>query len=111
MENDESSAINVQLESILLQTILTWINADSVDLRWYCVRILFLLARNPKLSDVISYQLISLIDNDNAYIKNLIQRFVVESCVDDSTKDYIATKCANDGNYVVRKVYQELHQT
>ena len=111
LENDESSAINVQLESILLQTILTWINADSVDLRWYCVRILFLLARNPKLSDVISYQLISLIDNDNAYIKNLIQRFVVESCVDDSTKDYIATKCANDGNYVVRKVYQELHQT
>ena len=109
LENDEKFIVNVQLESILLQTVLTWINSDSMDLRWYCVRILFLLARNTKLNDIISYQLISLIDNDNVYIKNLIQRFAIESLIDDSTKEYIATKCASDGNYVVRKVYQELH--
>ena len=108
LENDKTVSVEAQLESILLHTILTWIGSDNVDVRWYCVRILFLLGRNPALNDIISYQVINLIDNDNVYIKNLIQRYIFESKIDSATKEYIFSKCANDNNYVVRKVYQEL---
>ena len=110
LENDKTSSVELQLESILLHTILAWIDSDSVDVRWYCVRILFLLGRNPALNDIISYQVINLIDNDNVYIKNLIQRYICESKIDSGTKEYVFSKCANDNNYVVRKVYQELNK-
>lgn len=109
LENDKNFSIESQLESILLHTILTWIDAESVDVRWYCVKILFLLGRNEALNDIISYQVINLIDHDNVYIKNLIQRSISESKIDCSTKEYVRSKCENDNNYVVRKVYQELN--
>jgi len=109
LENNNMDSVEVQLESILLHTILTWIGSDSVDVRWYCVRILFLLGRNPSLNDIISYQVINLIDDDNVYIKNLIQRNIGKSKIDSGTKEYVFSKCANDNNYVVRKVYQELN--
>ena len=108
LENDKNISIESQLESILLHTILTWIDAENVDIRWYCVKILFLLGRNEALNDIISYQVINLIDNDNAYIKNLIQRFIGESNVDSGTKEYVFSKCENDNNFVVRRVYNEL---
>ena len=110
LEKDKTASVEEQLESILLHTILTWIDSDSVDVRWYCVQILFSLGRNRALNDIISYQVINLIDNDNVYIKNLIQRYIGESKIDSSTKEYVFSKCANDNNYVVRKVYQELNK-
>ena len=88
--------------------VLKLIDDSVLNVRWYCVKILFLLGRNEALSDIISYQVINLIDNDNAYIKNLIQRFIGESNVDSGTKEYVFSKCRNDNNYVVRKVYLEL---
>ncbi len=109
LEKDKTASVEEQLESILLHTILTWIDSDSVDVRWYCVQILFLLGRNPALNDIISYQVINLIDNDNVYIKNLIQRYIGESKIDSGTKEYVFSKCANDNNYVVRMVRNELN--
>jgi len=66
-----------------------------------------LLGRNPVLNDIINYQVINLIDNDNVYIKNLIQRYIGKSKIDSATKEYIFSNCENDNNYVVRKVYNE----
>lgn len=110
LENNNTASVESQLESILLHTILTWIDSESVDVRWYCVKILFLLGRNPALDDIISYQVINLIDNDNVYIKNLIQRYIIESNVDSNTKEYVFSKCENDNNYVVRLVHNELNK-
>ena len=109
LENDEEKPIDSQIESILLHTVLTWIDSENVDIRWCCVRILFLLSRNTSLNDIISYQFINLINNDNVYIKNLIQRFIGETTIDQSTKEYVFSKCSIDNNYVVRKVYKELN--
>lgn len=109
LENDETFSVEPQLEAILLHTILSWIDSGNIDVRWYCVKILFLLGRNVALNDIISYQVINLIDNDNVYIKNLIQRYIGASEIDSNTKEYVSSKCAIDNNYVVRKVYQELN--
>lgn len=107
LENDESLIIDEKLEAIFLQIILTWFNSKNVDVRWHCTKILFSLARNDQLNNIISCQLIFLIDNDNVYIKNLIQNLIVKSNIDENTKQYIALKCEMDANYVVRKVYKE----
>ena len=109
LENDEKTVLEPQLEAILLHTTLSWIDAESVDIRWYCVRILFLLGRNKTLHDIIGYQIINLIDNDNAFIRNLIQRNIKEHGIDNETQKYVSTKCSIDNNYVVRKVYNELN--
>ena len=109
LKNDETIAIDEKLETIFLQIILTWLNSKNVDIRWHCTKILFSLARNENLNNVISYQFITLIDNDNIYIKNLIQNLIVKSNIDEKTKQYIALKCENDANYVVRKVYKEIN--
>lgn len=110
LECKKGLSLEPQLESILLHTTLTWIDSDCIDIRWLCVKILFLLGRNKKLQDIISYQIINLIDNDNAYIKNLIQRNINESNMDSNTKKHVFSKCAIDNNYIVRKTYQELTQ-
>lgn len=111
LENDETIVIEEKLEAIFLQIILTWINSKNVDVRWHCTKILFSLARNEQLNNVISCQLISLINNDNVYIKNLIQNLIVKSNIDEKTKQYISLKCETDANYVVRKVHKETLKT
>ena len=109
LDNDIEKILPNNLESIILQNTLTWLGDDSLNLRWYCVRILFALLRNEELCNIISYQMITLIEKDSPIIKNLIQRNAANSNLDKSTKEYILQKCNSDGNYVVRKVSQELN--
>ena len=89
LENDKKMTINTNLESIILQNVISWLTSNNLDIRWHCVKILFLLLRNDSLKDIINFQLSKLIDNDNCYIKNLIQNSTLEFVIDDKTKDYI----------------------
>lgn len=97
-----------KVEIIILQSCLQWINNDSIDIRWNATRILFGLARNPINENIVNNQLVTLIDTDNVYIKNLILNNVFKcKGISDSTKEYIISKCKNDCNYVVRMVCKE----
>lgn len=96
------------IESYVLQYSLQWINSDNLDIRWLVTRILLALLRNPDNHLLINRQLLTIIDNQNFYIKNLILRNVFDNTgVFTSTRDYIVSKCLNDPNYVVRLVCDE----
>lgn len=100
-----------EIDAIVLQNTLQWLQSDYIDVRWYAVRILFGLLRNPKNISVVNNQLIHLVDYESAYIKNLIMRQVYKTeGINDTTRDYIIMRCENDANFVVRMVCKEVTQ-
>lgn len=103
-----TTILPTRVETVVLQNVLGWIHSDHLDLRCVATRILLAMARNPENENIIERQLISLIDGDCAYIKNLILRRIGKSKgISDSVRDYIMKKCESDPNYVVRMVCQE----
>lgn len=100
-----------KIESIVLQNVLQWLCADQLDIRWNATRILFTLARNPENSTIVNHRLISLVDSDNVYIKNLIMRNIYKTYeIAAQTREYIVSKCENDACFVVRKVCKEIKE-
>lgn len=97
-----------RIESIVLQNSLQWIHSDNIDIRWYATRILLTMLRNPENESIVNHQLLNIVDTDNVYIKNLIMRSVHSTKgINDSTKDYVISKCKSDANYVVRMVCEK----
>ena len=73
------------------------------------MRILLAVSRNPENSGIVNRQLVSLIDSESVYIKNLIVRNIHKvKGITDSTKEYILSKCSHDPNYVVRMVCSQV---
>ena len=104
-----SSKLDANIQSILLQTVLNWMYDENVDVRWNCVQVLIMLSKDKEVKDIINYQLIRLIDNDNVFVKNKIQNMILKYEIDKDIVDYINNKCKNDNHYMVRKVYAELN--
>lgn len=93
---------------MVLQNVLGWLHSEHLDLRCIAAKILLALARNPENRSIVDRQLVSLIDGDCVYIKNLILRRINKSeGVSNSVKEYIMNKCKADPNYVVRMVCLE----
>lgn len=111
LENKQDLKIDTNLESIILQKTISWLRLESLDVRWHCVNIMFMLLRNESLKTIINFQLTKLIDNDNCYIKNLIQSLAKKYNIDEDIKHYINQKCSIDTHFVVRKVYNDLNKT
>lgn len=109
LEIDESFVFPKNIELIVLQNVLQWLHSDYLDIRWNATRILISLLRNPENVSVINHQIITLVDSENVYIKNLIMRNIHKNKeVLESTKDYVFSKCETDPNFVVRMVCEEL---
>lgn len=105
LELSEEVHLPKKIEIIVLQNALQWIKSDSTDIRWNATRILMALLRNPENERIINHKLVDLIDTDNVYIKNLIMRNLYHvDGIQESTREYIVSKCRNDANYVVRLV-------
>lgn len=108
LEPSDTVVLPKQIEGIILQHVLQWLHHDHVATRCLATRILLSLARNPDNENIVNRQIISLIDTDCAYIKNIIIRRIYElRGILQSTKNYIETKCTNDANFVVRMVLEE----
>ena len=91
------------IEAVVLQNTLQWLQSSNTDVRYYAAYILLLLSRTPKNSGVINHQIIKMIDTENAYIRNLILRKIDSiPCLEESTRTYLLSKCKHDANYVVR---------
>lgn len=105
LELGEKVQLPLKTEWIVLQYVLQWIQADHTDIRWNAARILMALLRNPENEEVINRKLITVIDTDNVYMKNLIMRNLYHTKgIQKATKKYIVSKCKNDSNYVVRMI-------
>ena len=97
-----------RVDIVVLQNVLQWLQSDNLDTRCIATRILLALARNPENENVVNRQLLSLIDSECVYIKNLILRRIGKAKgVNDVTKAHIISKCENDPCYVVRMVCAE----
>ena len=67
------------------------------------------MARNPENAGIVNHRLISLVDSDNVFIKNLIIRNIYkENAITEATRDYILLRCEKNASFVVRKVCKEV---
>lgn len=92
-----------EIETVLLQSSLQWIQSKNTGLRINTTEIILYMLRSGRNESLLNVQLIKLVDSDNSYIKNYIMRnlFSVPGITED-TKNYIVSKCCSDVNYVVR---------
>lgn len=108
LEISDSIRLPEKMEAIILQNVLLWLCSENLNIRWYATRILMHLLRNKENWSIINHRMISLIDSDGVYIKNLILRSLNDfEGLYEQTKDHIFSKCKNDANYVVRMVYEQ----
>ena len=108
LEVDQSVILPGKIEAIVLQNTLQWLRSKHLSIRWNATRILLKMLRNPENKSIINHQLISLVDRDNVYIKNLIMRNIgAVNNIAETTREYIIAKCQNDPNFVVRMVCEE----
>ena len=111
LETTDTVMLPNRVEAIVLQNVLQWIHSEHSDIRWNATRILLTLSRNSENYGVINHQLVTLIDSNSVYIKNLIMRHLHKiNGITDRTKAYIATKCKHDANFVVRMVCAEMEE-
>lgn len=111
LETNDTIVLPPSIDAIVLQNVLQWLCSEHLDIRWNATRILLALSRSNDNQGVINHQLITLIDSNGAYIKNLIMRHLYKiNGITDSTKEYIISKCKQDANFVVRKVCAEVEE-
>ncbi|MDE7172403.1 MAG: hypothetical protein K2O11_11105 [Oscillospiraceae bacterium] len=111
LETTDTVILPARVEAIVLQNVLQWIHSEYLDIRWNATRILLALSRNSENYGVINHQLVTLIDSNGVYIKNLIMRHLHKiNGITDRTKEYIVSKCKHDANFVVRMVCAEEEQ-
>ena len=111
LESSDTVILPTRVEAIVLQNVLQWVHSEHSDIRWNATRILLFLSRNPENYGVINHQLVSLIDSNSVYIKNLIMWHLHEiDGITAETREYIVTKCNHDANFVVRMVCAEVEE-
>ena len=111
LENTDEIIFPKDVEMVVLQNTLQWLNYDHIDVRWNATRILLKLLQNPENHHLINQKVVELIDNDCVYIKNLILRKVYEvTGITKVTQHYILEKCKNDSCFVVRMVASEIEK-
>lgn len=109
LELDEKIVFPQNVESVILQNVLQWLQFEYLDLKWQATRILLMLSRNHENVNLINQKIIDLIDTESVYIKNLIlQNMNKIDGISKKTREYVYSKCINDECFVVRKVCAEL---
>lgn len=109
LEAADEMYLSPKLESVVLQNVLQWLCSEQLDIRWNATKVLLGMSNSPENKKIINNQLISRVDSDNYYIKNLIMRNIYKvDVVTEKTRDYIVSKLENDSCFLVRKFCQEI---
>ena len=106
---DFAFAYNV--EELIFQNALTWIDSSRTAIRMNSLRILLAILRNTEnrgIRAVVNHKLISIVDNDNLHLKTLLLGCLDTEGIEDGTRSYILQRCSNDPNYVVRMGFRKL---
>lgn len=100
LELNKETNIPEKIESVILQNVLQWLYSDDLSIRYNATIILLNLLSNKDNISMINRKILSLIDNDNMYIKKLIlERLKETEGLFESTKKYVIQKCENDENF------------
>lgn len=109
LSNTPSAVLPLKLEPIILQYVVSQISSEVNDLRWYAIRALILLSKNPDNRGIVESQLLHAFDNGNIFVKNIILRDTYQNdYISKATKEYIICQCRKDRNFVIRKLCNEL---
>lgn len=109
LEIDNSFTLQMDIETVVFHNAFEWLQMDSTDIRWNATRVLLALSRNKEKADIINRKILSLIESDNVFIKNLILRKLNKSdSISEEYKNRLFDICENDSNFVTRMVCQEL---
>lgn len=105
LEWADKSSMDQQLTSLIAVYALSKLKDESLDIRWNMTNAILNLSDVEGYAELVNRQIVDLIDSDNHYIKNLLQRNVSKHPgIDIATRNYIVEKCRNDNNFVVRYV-------
>lgn len=97
--------VRSNLENLLLQYGMCWINSESVEVRWHAIHLLLILFHKSKHKTIVGFQIKSIMDTDNAFIKSQILHKIEEiQTIDKKLAAHIIKKAKADHNYVVRKI-------
>lgn len=108
LEISNSFVLDKKIEPILLYNTFEWLQMDFTVVRQNATRIMLALTRNNENDDIIIRKIISLIESDNVYIKNLILRKISDSnLLTKEIRDRVFSICENDCNFVTRMVCRE----
>lgn len=109
LEIDEGVVLPKMIGVVVMQNVLQWLQIDNLDIKWRATRILLMLSRDPENEVIVNQRIISLIDNDNVFIKNLILRQIYTTKgIHERTRQYVISKCHQDPCSVVRMVCKEV---
>lgn len=109
LETSDSFVLDRKIEPILLYNTFEWLQMDFTVVRHNATRIMLALTRNNENADIINRKIISLIESDNVYIKNLILIKISDgNLLTKEIRDRVFSICENDCNFVTRSVCSEL---
>lgn len=111
LELSSNVAFQKPIETTILHYAFAWIHTDYVDIRWNSTRILLALLRNTDNREIINRHIVSLIERDNVYIKNLILQHILHvPGITKESYEYIIETCKHDANYVTRMVCSDIEK-
>lgn len=111
LELSSNVAFQKPIETTILHYAFAWIHTDYVDIRWNSTRILLALLRNTDNQEIINRHIVSLIERDNVYIKNLILQHILHvPGITKESYEYIVETCKQDANYVTRMVCDDVER-
>ena len=111
LELSSNVAFQKSIETTILHYAFAWIHTDYVDIRWNSTRILLALLRNADNREIINRHIVSLIERDNVYIKNLILQHILHvPGITKESYEYIIETCKHDANYVTRMVCSDIER-
>lgn len=111
LELSSNVAFQKSIETTILHYAFAWIHTDYVDIRWNSTRILLALLRNADNREIINRHIVSFIERDNVYIKNLILQHILHvPGITKESYEYIIETCKHDANYVTRMVCSDIER-
>lgn len=97
------------VEIVIIQNVLQWLQLNNVDIKWNATHILFMLTRSAENESFINNKIINLIDDEGIYVKIAVLRQIyLYDGISETTCNYVISKCENDSCYVVRKTCEEI---
>ncbi|MEK4151749.1 hypothetical protein [Carnobacterium sp. FSL E2-0243] len=107
--NYDNVKVRFELENLVLQYALIWMNSESVDLRWHAVHLLIKMFDKKKNRKIIGLQIRNTMDTDNALIKSqIVHKYKKINSLEKKLGKYIESKSLEDNNFVLRKIMFEL---
>ena len=109
LDMSEQIILPQKTDAVILNNAFAWICTTNKTIRWNATRILLALLRNRDNHDIINRRIVTLIDSENVYIKNLIlDNISRNSGITEETQKYALETCRYDTNYITRKLCSDI---